>query len=348
MLRCRALLPNPDIYATVTVAIRYARRRSLRLSGQLLLPAALGLLLASAPAIYGQSGTPENTTTPAASSDAICTIPATDNQHSLATKSDSTSTTAEEQTASQPGSESSKRPVALPGVQGQTSEVAAEDAQCKRETKDATTTWQPKDPAVKVDQPVLPAADPTAPVLSFSDGKLTVTGNGARLGQILEAIKKLTGISLDIPASGADEQIFDNVGPAPPREVLERLLNGSNLNYVILSSSENPQQIQQLILTARTEAPPTTPGPGTGAVAEQATGPALYGGAGFNNEASGESAPPVAPEPAVAVGNGNPVNANVQQAANASGKTVGQILDELQKKQLQQLDDQAAQAGPQQ
>ena len=347
MLRCRALLPNPDIYATVTVAIRYARRRSLRLSGQLLLPAALGLLLASAPAIYGQSGTPENTTTPAASSDAICTVPAADNQHSLAIKSDSTSAAAEEQTVSQPDSESSKRPVALPGVHDSASGVATEDGQCKRETKDATTTWQPKDPSIKVDQPVLPAADPTAPVLSFSDGKLTVTGNGARLGEILEAIKKLTGISLDIPASGADEQIFDNVGPAPPREVLERLLNGSNLNYVILSSSENPQQVQQLILTARTEAPPTPPGPGTGVVAQQATGPALYG-AGFSAEASEESTPPVAPEPIAAVGNAIPVNPNIQQAASASGKTVGQILDELQKKQLQQLDDQAAQAGPQQ
>jgi hypothetical protein len=43
-----------------------------------------------------------------------------------------------------------------------------------------------------------------------------------------------------------------------------------------------------------------------------------------------------------------PVNSKIQQAATASGKTPGQILDEMQKKQLQQLDEQAAQPAPQQ
>jgi hypothetical protein len=347
MLNCQILLPNSNVNATVTVAIRYERRRALLLPGKLLLSAALGLLLTSATGIYGQSGTPESNTSAAASQDAICTVPATDNQHSLAAKSDAAAAAAEEQTSSQSDSESPKRPVSLPGMHDSTAAAAAEDGQCKRETKDSATPWQPKEPAVNAGQPVFPKADPTAPVLSFTDGKLTVTGNGARLGEILEAIKKLTGISLDIPAGSGDEQIFDNVGPAPPREVLERLLNGSNLNYVILSSAENPQQIQQLILTARTNAPPATTGSGTGAVAEQATGPALYG-AGFSTDESAESAPPAAPEPTAAVNNAIPVNVNIQQAAAASGKTPGQILDELQKKQLQQLDDQAAQAGPQQ
>jgi hypothetical protein len=190
---------------------------------------------------------------------------------------------------------------------------------------------------------VFPQPDPTAPIVSYSDGELKVVGHGARLGKILETIKALTGITLDLPADGADIQIFDDVGPAPVRKALIQLLDGSKLNYVILGSSETPQRVRQLILTAQTSTmPASTLGSASGSPIEQAKGPTLYG------EGFGEVSPQPEPvQPAInpaAIANAIPVNVNIQKEAAASGKTPGQILDELQKKQLQQLDDQS---GPQ-
>ncbi|MBT9329585.1 hypothetical protein [Paracidobacterium acidisoli] len=184
--------------------------------------------------------------------------------------------------------------------------------------------------------------------MSYIGGELTVSGHGARLGQILDSIKGLTGIAIDAPPQSADNRIFDDIGPASARRVLEILLDGSNVNYVLVSSPQDSQHVQQLILTARTNEPPPVPaGAAAGAMAEQAGGPTLYG-AGFG----GGEVPVVQPAAVEAVadpgGNGIPTNVNIQQAATASGKTPGQILDELQKKQLQELDAQeAAQAAQQ-
>jgi hypothetical protein len=179
--------------------------------------------------------------------------------------------------------------------------------------------------------------------VTYSGGELKVVGHGARLGQILETIKALTGITLEVPQDSADNQIFDDVGPAPARQALMQLLDGTRLNYVILSSSEDPQSVKGLILTAQTAMMPTTTlGSAKELPTEQASGPALYG-AGFS-EATGQ-APPI--EPAANTPSPVPVNPTIQQEATASGKTPGQILDELQKKQLQQLDARAAQSAPQ-
>jgi hypothetical protein len=300
-------------------------------------------LLASSAIAQAQSDKLQIKTTNATSQPEICDTQNPADQHSLSTKSGNGAAAVEGADTAYMNSTSLMQPLRLPGVQDAGAALDGQVAQCKPDAKEAPRQSQPTDPADSTNRPVFPQPDPTAPTVSYSDGELKVVGHGARLGQILETIKALTGITLDLPPDGADIQIFDDVGPAPVRKALIQLLDGSRLNYVILGSSETPQRVRQLILTAQTSTTPaSTPGSANGSPVEQAKGPTLYG------EGFGEVSPQPEPvQPAlnpVAIANAIPVNVNIQKEAAASGKTPGQILDELQKKQLQQLDDQL---GPQ-
>jgi hypothetical protein len=138
-------------------------------------------------------------------------------------------------------------------------------------------------------------------------------------------------------------RIFDHVGPSPLREALVELLYGSGFNYIIKASSQDPQIVTGLILSAQAHgASAGTTQQASEPLAEQADAPTAYGVAGFRNEGPPEiiQPTPVATNPGAASVPGIPPGFNVQKAAAASGKTPGQILDELQKQQLQALDDQ--------
>jgi hypothetical protein len=312
------------------------------LSGQMLLAAALVALPMSASIAKGQTNKPQDDAPTATVHTQVCEGQTPDSQHNLSTKSGTKSAFTEEDEGTHFDSASAKKPLRLSGVQDSTDAADQEGAQCKRPHTDAPKQWRPQD-SPGSNQPVSPQADSTAPIVTYSGGQLMVVGHGARLGQILDTIKALTGITLEVPPESADNQIFDDVGPAPARQALMQLLDGTKLNYVILSSSEDPQRVKELILTAQAGMmPPNTLGSAKALPTEQASGPALYG-AGFS-EASSEAA---VIEPVPNTASTAPVNASIQQAASASGKTPGQILDELQKKQLQQLDQQAAQSAPQ-
>jgi hypothetical protein len=308
----------------------------------MLLAAALVALPLSTSIAKGQTSKPQEDASSANVHTEVCEGQTPDNQHNLSTKAGATSAVTEEQEATHSDSASAPQPLRLPGVGNSTGAADQHGAQCKRPHNDAPKQSQPKDSAGA--NPPVPQADSTAPIVTYSGGQLKVVGHGARLEQILETIKALTGITLEVPQDSADNQIFDDVGPAPARQALMQLLDGIKLNYVILGSSGEPERVNGLILTAQTSMMPTTTlGSANGLPTEQASGPALYG-AGFS-ETTGQAAPI---EPMANAATAEPVNSKIQQAATASGKSPGQILDEMQKKQLQQLDEQAAQSAPQQ
>jgi hypothetical protein len=59
------------------------------------------------------------------------------------------------------------------------------------------------------------------------------------------------GVQVDIPEGAAGKRVFENLGPGPAREVLESLLNGTNLNFAIGSSATDPQKIDSILLLPR-------------------------------------------------------------------------------------------------
>ena len=103
--------------------------------------------------------------------------------------------------------------------------------------------------------PLTPEQRPAAaPVVSYVDGKLTVVAKNSTLGDVLRAIAAKTGASIDIPES-ANERIVSQLGPAPARDVMASLLNGSHYNYVMVGTETNPNSVAHVILTAKSERP---------------------------------------------------------------------------------------------
>lgn len=89
------------------------------------------------------------------------------------------------------------------------------------------------------------------PSVTFQNGELTIVAYNSNLRDVLEMVRKQTGATIDIPQE-ATERVFVKLGPGPARHVLDQLLAGSNLNYVLLGSSTDPQALTKVVLTAKT------------------------------------------------------------------------------------------------
>ena len=180
-----------------------------------------------------------------------------------------------------------------------------------------------------------------APQVSYESGLLTIDAPNSTLGDILRGVRKHTSADIEIP-SNASERVATHLGPAPPREVMAELLNGSHFNYILLGSPQDANALVRVVLVAKTG--PDNPAPPTpGATAAAGTG---------------APAPPVAnaaeqPEADAAEENNTDDSAD-QSAAEAEQapppdqpgvKTPQQLLQEMQQRQLMMQQQQATQPG---
>ncbi len=189
------------------------------------------------------------------------------------------------------------------------------------------------------------------PLAVYANGRLTIDADNASLENVIKAVQNLTGLVVEFPAEKMDRRIFDHVGPVSVREALTELLYGSGFNYIFRTAPGDPENVKRLVLSAQARLPgETPPQAGNGASNPQPARQA-YGGAGFEDvSAEGdEAALPVPPPPSKPTIDpstvpGIPPGFNLQQAAAQANKTPAQLLDEMQKHQLELLD---AQAPPQ-
>jgi hypothetical protein len=117
--------------------------------------------------------------------------------------------------------------------------------------------------AVQAVPPSAPVPPPVKPPLevSFQSGLLSISSNKASLSEILSAVHERTGAEIAIPAGAEQEKVVTELGPAPAPEVLAHLLNGTQFNFLILSSPTNPGGLDRVILTARPDGPMPAPLP---------------------------------------------------------------------------------------
>jgi hypothetical protein len=94
--------------------------------------------------------------------------------------------------------------------------------------------------------------------VSFQDGLLSINSTKANLSEILFAVHERTGAEIEIPAGAEQDQVAANFGPGPAAEVLAHLLNGSKFNFMILNSATDPQGLDRVILSPRTQAAVST------------------------------------------------------------------------------------------
>ncbi|HTU43158.1 MAG TPA: hypothetical protein VMF10_15725 [Candidatus Aquilonibacter sp.] len=176
----------------------------------------------------------------------------------------------------------------------------------------------PRGPVPQIPLDALPAV---APEVHFQNGLLTITAANSTLGDILRAVRNQTAAEIDVPGN-ANERVAVHLGPAPPREVVAELLNGSHFNYILLGSPENASTLMRVVLVAKTG--PDNPEP--------------------NAQANAASAPETAKPADDADAADNTVDESVDQAATEADetppdepgvKTPQQMLQEMQQRQLQ-------------
>lgn len=92
---------------------------------------------------------------------------------------------------------------------------------------------------------------PKVPQVSWDGKLLTINSDNSTLGDILAAIRRLTGADLDIPAKGSSERIAARLGPGPAREIISTLLSWTDFDYVIQASDSDAAGIRSVLLTPR-------------------------------------------------------------------------------------------------
>jgi len=95
-------------------------------------------------------------------------------------------------------------------------------------------------------------APPAKPPLevTFQNGLLRIRTERATLAQVLLEVQRQTGAEIAIPAGAEGEDIAVELGPAPAREVLAALLNGSRYNFIFVGNSRG-RTLQKAILSVR-------------------------------------------------------------------------------------------------
>ena len=182
----------------------------------------------------------------------------------------------------------------------------------------------PSGPQGPVPQIPLDAIPAVAPEVKFQDGLLTIVAPNSTLSDILRSVRKQTSAEIEIPAS-ASERVVTRLGPAPAREVMAELLNGSHFNYILLGSPEDANALTRVVLVAKT---PDTPAPGQAGSNPNPQAAAANAAADDSNAVDDSAAE----EDQSAAAEAEQSPANPDQPAV---KTPQQMLQEMQQRQLQ-------------
>ncbi len=119
------------------------------------------------------------------------------------------------------------------------------------------------------------------PLVTYTNGKLTVKASNVSLAEVLRAISAQTGIVIDFPTSSAGDRIYLREGPGTIRQVLANLMNGSGFNYVIMGSPDSPDKLTRVVLvkagqTADSSPPASEQKSGSDEQAKTADDPLLW------------------------------------------------------------------------
>jgi hypothetical protein len=105
-----------------------------------------------------------------------------------------------------------------------------------------------------------PTPPPSSLHVEVRGNLLRIKSDKATLSEILYEVQRQTGADIPIPAGAEQEQVVADLGPAPGRQVLAALLNGSRFNYVFVGADSDRGGLSQVLLTAK-EGAAGSPGP---------------------------------------------------------------------------------------
>ncbi len=130
-------------------------------------------------------------------------------------------------------------------------------------------------PAMSASAPVAPVTPPPPPLeVAVRGNLLSIHTEGATLSEVLYAVHRKTGAEIAIPSGAERERVVVRLGPAPGKEVISALLNGSRFNYILVGSDRDPGGFKNLLLSLKSGAG----GAGMFAHAEPQPGLQQFGG----------------------------------------------------------------------
>jgi len=93
-----------------------------------------------------------------------------------------------------------------------------------------------------------PLPPPPPVTVTYADGMLRIRAQKATLAQVLYEVQLQTHAEIAIPSGAEQEQVVADLGPAPARDVLAALLNGSHYNFIFVGDELT---LERVILTLR-------------------------------------------------------------------------------------------------
>jgi hypothetical protein len=82
--------------------------------------------------------------------------------------------------------------------------------------------------------------------VTYSGGMLSIHSEKATLAEVLFEVQRQTQADIAIPAGAEQEGVVADIGPAPAREALAELLNGSKYNFIFVGDGA---ALERVILT---------------------------------------------------------------------------------------------------
>ena len=144
---------------------------------------------------------------------------------------------------------SAKSAAAASGVAAPVFLPTASAAKLHTASLNATSPTTAPAAAVETAAPAAEAAPPKPLVtVTFANGMLRIHAEKATLAQVLFEVQRQTQAEIAIPAGAEQEEVVADLGPAPARDVLASLLNGSPYNFIFMGDEFT---LQKVVLTRR-------------------------------------------------------------------------------------------------
>ncbi len=99
---------------------------------------------------------------------------------------------------------------------------------------------------------------PNAPVVTCNGDQITISADNSTISSILTRVQTCIGVELQLPPGYQDQRTFVHLGPGGIRQILDDLLDSTDMNYMIASSNATAGKILSVSLTIR----PLNPGSG--------------------------------------------------------------------------------------
>jgi hypothetical protein len=87
--------------------------------------------------------------------------------------------------------------------------------------------------------------------VEYRNGLLSVVTDKADLGKVLQVVGSKIGTSIEVAPEIASDPVVAHISPAPPTQVLAQLLDGPQLEYIVMASDEGGQSLNRVVVRRR-------------------------------------------------------------------------------------------------